>query len=93
MLGDSGAYASSPEKIRKMWWSPVLQNSLKINIFIYKTHFYIKKNIYYIHVGIQVCYGVPKASCDIFENLLQLKRFGLYFEGFFLGVGGRRFLL
>ena len=31
----------------------------------------------YVHV----CYGVRIAPGENFENLLQLKRFGLYFEG------------
>ena len=30
---------------------------------------------------VHVCYGVLIAPGEIFENLLQLKRFGLYFEG------------
>ena len=30
---------------------------------------------------VHACYGVLIASCKIFENMLQLKRFGLYFEG------------
>ena len=47
MLGGSGAYASSPEKIRKMWCSFVrfgvyfdesVKNSLKINLFLYKKY-------------------------------------------------------
>ena len=52
MLGSSGAYSSSPEKILKMWCSLVrfgayfdqivLKNSKKINI-LYKTYFYIEK--------------------------------------------------
>ena len=36
MLGSSGAYASSPEKILKMS-DCVLKKLLKINIFLYKT--------------------------------------------------------
>ena len=30
---------------------------------------------------VHVCYVVLIALSEIFENLLQLKRFGLYFEG------------
>ena len=41
--------------------------------------FYIKNN-YYIHVGTRLLWGTYSAG-EIFENLLQLKRFGLYFEG------------
>ena len=33
-----------------------------------------------MHVGTR-CYGVLRAPRELFENLLQLERFGLYFEG------------
>ena len=48
MLGSSAEYASCPEKILKVWCVLVyilirlcLENSLKINIFLYKTYFYV----------------------------------------------------
>ena len=34
-----------------------------------------------IYMYVHVCYGVLKVPGEIFENLLQLKRFGLHFEG------------
>ena len=59
MIGGSGAYASSPEKILKTWCS-------------------------------LLCYGgIPMAPSEILENILQLKSFGLYFEG----IRNRKWLL
>ena len=71
MLGDSGAYAS-PLKIFLKFCALilvyrsdyVLKNFLKINIFLYR---------YTRAMG-------HLAPGEIFENMLQLKRFGLYFE-------------
>ena len=40
--------------------------------------FYIKHNVY---IGIHACYMGYLATGKILENILQLKRFGLYFEG------------
>ena len=88
MLGSSGAYASSPEKILKMWCSLVhfevyfdqgcvLKNSLKINIFLYKTYFfYIKHNAQNTIYRYTLAMGYL-ATGEIFENMLQLKPFGL----------------
>ena len=85
MLGSPGAYASSPENILKMWCSLVrfevyfdqiacvLKNSLKINIFLYKTYFLYKTQSLYRYT---LAMGYLAAG-EIFENMLQLKRFGL----------------
>ena len=56
------------------WSDCVLKNSLKINIFLYK------KNNYYIGIYTLNATG-HLAPGEIFENMLQFKRFGLYFEG------------
>ena len=88
MLGGSRAYASSHEKILKIWcnfcafWciirsDCVLTNSLKSNIYLYKTYFYTKIIIIYMYRYTLAIWGTYIAPGEIFENMLQLKRFGL----------------
>ena len=78
MLGSSRAYASSPEKILKMWCSLVCFEVCfdqivygKLTNFYIKHIFYIKHNAY---IGTRLLWEL--ATGEIFENMLQLKRFG-----------------
>ena len=52
-----------------------IENSLKINIFLYKTYFLYKTLCLYRYT-LAIGY---LATGEIFENMLQLKRFGLIF--------------
>ena len=54
-----------------------IENSLKINIFLYKTSFLYKPLCLYRYTLAIGCL----ATGEILKNMLQLKRFGLYIEG------------
>ena len=62
-----------------------IENSLKINKFLYKTYFLYKTLCLYRYT-LAIGY---LATGEISENMLQLKRFGLYFEG----IMNRKWLL
>ena len=50
----------------------------KFNIFLYKTYFLYINNAY---IGTRLLRDRYLATGEIFENMLQLMRFGLNFEG------------